>query len=118
VKNKRVPLLTETYDLLLEEARKRKYVLKLFISGNTPQSARAIINILEICETHLQGRYQLEVIDIHQQNELVKKEQIIAVPTLIKYQPLPYKKIVGDLSKKERVLIGLDLIQFDGKDSA
>ncbi len=93
------------------------YILRLYIAGNTPQSARAIVNIREICETHLKGRYQLEVIDIHQQAALAKGEQIIAVPTLIKYLPLPLKKIIGDLSKTDRVLFGLDIreVAEDGK---
>lgn len=101
--------ITEEFEKLAAQANNLSYILRLYIAGNTRQSAQAIINIREICETHLKGRYQLEVIDIYQQSALAKGEQIIAVPTLIKYLPLPLKKIIGDLSKTDRVIFGLDL---------
>ncbi len=85
------------------------YVLRLYVAGNTSRSTDAIINIRNICETHLKGRYRLEVIDIYQQPKLAKGEQIIAVPTLIKYLPFPLKKIIGDMSRTEQVIFGLDL---------
>jgi circadian clock protein KaiB len=75
----------------------------------TPRSARAIANIQEICEEHLKGRYALEVIDIYQQPVLARGDQIVAVPTLLKKLPLPLRRLIGDLSDRERVLIGLDL---------
>jgi circadian clock protein KaiB len=75
----------------------------------TPRSLTAIDNIHEICETHLQGRYDLQVVDIYQQPELARTAEIIAAPTLIKQLPLPLRKILGDLSETEKVLIGLDL---------
>ena len=75
----------------------------------TPRSTRAVENVRTICEEHLQGRYELEVIDIYQQPTLAKGEQIIAAPTLIKKLPLPLRRIIGDMSSTERVLIGLDL---------
>lgn len=85
------------------------YVLRLYVTGTTPASARAVANIKKICEEHLQGRYELEVIDIYQQPEIAEKEQIIAVPTLIKKLPPPLHRIIGDLSDTARVLAGIDL---------
>lgn len=86
-----------------------RYVLRLYVAGATAKSARAIANIKAICEEHLQGRYQLEVIDIYQQPEATRDEQVIAAPTLIKELPRPLRRLVGDLSKEDRVLVGLDL---------
>jgi circadian clock protein KaiB len=85
------------------------YVLRLYVAGVTPRSVQAIENVKAVCETHLQGQYQLEVIDIHQQPALAKGDQIIAVPTLLKKLPAPLRTLIGDLSDVERVLIGLDL---------
>lgn len=85
------------------------YILRLYIAGRTPRSVDAITNIKKICEEHLQGRYELEVIDLYQQPQLAQGEQIIAVPTLIKKLPLPLRRIIGDMSNTERVLVGLDL---------
>ena len=86
-----------------------KYVLRLYVTGLTPNSTRAIANIKALCETHLEGRYDLRIIDIYQKPALAKGEQIIAAPTLIKKLPLPLRRLVGDLSKEDRVLFGLDL---------
>ena len=93
----------------LKRKAKEKYLLKLYISGITPRSTTAIGRIKRICETHLTGRYELEVIDIYQQPLLAKGEQIVAAPTLIKKLPLPLRRIIGDMSNEGRVLIGLDL---------
>ena len=87
------------------------YRLRLFVSGSTPKSAPAIQNIRALCEERLQGRYDLEVIDIYQHPEQIKQEQIVVTPTLVKKLPLPIRKIVGDLSDKQRVLVGLDLVR-------
>jgi circadian clock protein KaiB len=87
----------------------KKYVLRLYVTGATSRSRRAILNINAICNECLQGRYDLEVIDIHQKPSLAKDEQILAAPTLIKHLPLPLRRIIGDLSDRERVLFGLDL---------
>lgn len=89
------------------------YVLRLYVTGVTPNSVRALANIKRICEEHLQGRYQLEVIDLYQQPELAATEQIIAAPTLIKELPLPLRRVIGDMSNSERVLVGLDLRRKD-----
>ncbi len=107
--NKKELTTTERFEKLLVEQKNATYVLRLYVAGNTSKSAQAIINIKDICESRLKGRYMLEVIDIYQQASLVKGEQIIAAPTLIKYLPLPLKRVIGDLSKTERVIFGLDL---------
>jgi circadian clock protein KaiB len=86
-----------------------RYVLKLYVAGVTPRSAVAIKSVTAICEQHLRGRYELEVIDIYQRPTLAKGEQILAAPTLIKQLPLPLKKIIGDMANEQKVLIGLDL---------
>jgi circadian clock protein KaiB len=88
-----------------------RYHLRLFVAGTTPRSARAIRNIRAICEDNLQGRYDLEVVDIYQHPEQIKPEQIVVIPTLVKEQPLPLRKMIGDLSNKEQVLIGLDIVR-------
>ena len=88
-----------------------RYILRLYVTGMTSRSARAVKNLQTICDEYLGGRYDLEVIDIYQQPVLVKGEQIIAAPTLIKKLPLPMRRIVGDMSNRERVLVGLDLVR-------
>ena len=97
---------TEVFE---QSVRKPRYVLRLYVSGTTPKSLRAIVNLRKIFEEHLKGRYELQVIDIYQQPVLAKGEQIIAAPTLIKKLPLPLRKLIGDMSSPERVLLGLDL---------
>lgn len=86
-----------------------RYVLRLFVSGMTPRSARAVAAIRSICEEHLAGRYDLEVIDIYQHPELATADQVIAAPTLVKKLPEPLRRLIGDLSDTERVLVGLGL---------
>jgi circadian clock protein KaiB len=90
-------------------SRQAMYVLRLYISGSTSKSAQAIENIKRVCEEHLKGRYDLEVIDIHQQAHLARDEQIVAVPTLIKRLPPPLRRLIGDMSNREKLLFGLDL---------
>jgi circadian clock protein KaiB len=85
------------------------YILKLYVAGLSPKSATAIANINRICEDNLQGRYQLDVIDLYQQPQLAEGEQIIAIPTLIRKLPQPLRRVIGDLSNTERVLVGLDI---------
>jgi len=91
------------------KAESNRYVLRLYVAGQTPKSVNAITNIRTICEENLKGRYVLDVIDLYQQPLLAQGEQIIAVPTLIKKLPLPLRRIIGDMSNTERVLVGLDL---------
>ena len=86
-----------------------RYVLRLYITGTTPHAMRAIANIRKICEEHLHGRYDLEVVDITQHPTLAAGEQIIAAPTLIKKLPLPLRRFIGDMSHTEKILLGLDL---------
>jgi circadian clock protein KaiB len=86
-----------------------QYLLRLYVTGMTARSRRAVENVRRICEAHLQGRYELEIIDVYQQPVLAKGDQIIAAPTLIKKLPLPLRRIIGDMSSTERVLLGLDL---------
>ena len=88
------------------------YLLKLYITGASPNSAKAVINIKKICEEFLKNRYKLEVIDIYQQPLLAASEQIIALPLLIKSFPLPAKRMIGNMSDKVKVLKGLDLIEI------
>jgi len=90
------------------------YVLRLYVTGMTPRSERAVRNLQAICDEYLEGRYDLDVIDIYQQPILTKGEQIVAAPTLIKKLPLPMRRIIGDMSDRERVLLGLDLVRTRG----
>ena len=90
-------------------SRQAKYLLRLYVNGSTVKSERAVENIKRVCEQHLKGRYDLEVVDIYQQAKLARDEQIVAVPTLIKRLPLPLRRLVGDMSNLEKVLFGLDL---------
>jgi circadian clock protein KaiB len=86
-----------------------QYVLRLYVTGMTPRSITAIENIKRICEEHLQGRYELEVVDVYQHPEAAKEAQLLAAPTMIKHLPLPLRRFVGDMSDKEKILVGLDL---------
>lgn len=86
------------------------YVLRLFVTGTTARSARAISNLRRVCEERLHGEYTLEVVDLYQSPQLATEHQIVAVPTLIKVLPLPLRRIIGDLANLERVLAGLDLM--------
>jgi circadian clock protein KaiB len=100
---------SEAFEPALEETEKGVYVLRLYISGLTPNSQRAVENVRKICAEHLEGRYQLEIIDIYQQPILAKQRQILAAPTLVKEQPLPLRKFIGDMSKTEKILSFLDV---------
>jgi circadian clock protein KaiB len=91
------------------QPRHERYLLRLYVTGMTPRSTNAIDRVKAICEEHLAGRYELEVIDIYQQSALARVAQIIATPTLIKELPRPLRRLVGDLSDRQRVLLGLDL---------
>jgi circadian clock protein KaiB len=86
--------------------------LRLYIAGETPHSIRAFKKIKEICETYLKGRYELEVIDIYENPELMEEEQVVAIPTLIKKLPPPLQKFIGDMANTEKILIGLDLLPY------
>jgi circadian clock protein KaiB len=101
---------TRDFEKATEKNREEKYVLRLYVAGMSPRSVRAIENIRKICEENLKGRYELDIVDVYQQPEYAKKEQLLAAPTLIKKLPLPLRRLIGDMSNKERILIGLDLV--------
>jgi circadian clock protein KaiB len=90
------------------------YKLRLFITGSTPRSTRAIENLRRICQENLQGRYNLEVVDVYQDPDATRELQVIATPTLVKVLPEPLRRIIGDLSDRDRVLAGLDLTPARG----
>ena len=101
---------TEAFEKLVAGSpAEERYVLRLYVTGMTQRSTEAFSTIKALCEERLQGRYELEVIDIYQHPQLAIDEQIIAVPTLVKKLPAPLRRLVGDLSDTERVLLGLDL---------
>ena len=85
------------------------YNLRLYVAGQTPKSITAIANLKKLCEKHLMGRYTIEVIDLMKDPALAQRDQIIAIPTLIRHLPEPLKRIIGDLSNAEKVLVGLDI---------
>ena len=94
---------------MLQPSEAETFLLRLYVAGQTPRSMGALSNLKTICEDTLQGRYELEVIDLLQTPALASGDQILAVPTLVRRLPTPIKKIIGDLSNRERVLVGLDL---------
>ena len=101
---------TERFERALAQPEQNgHYVLRLYVTGMTPRSTEAIASIKAICEEHLEGRYDLEVIDIYKHPELASAEQIIAAPTLVKKLPAPLRRLIGNLAQKERVLAGLNL---------
>src|SRR5215471_12262144 len=100
---------TDVFENLLATSLHERYVLRLYVTGMTPRSQQAIAAIKAICEKHLKGRYDLEVIDIYQHPTQTKDEQIVAIPTLVKQLPAPLRRLIGNLSDEERVLVGLDL---------
>jgi circadian clock protein KaiB len=99
----------EEFEAFQENFEPEHYILRLYITGMTPNSKRAVENIKKICEEHLHGKYLLEIIDIYQQPQLAEGDQIFAAPTLIKKLPSPLKKLIGDMSNTEKVLLGLDI---------
>jgi len=89
---------------------KEQWTLKLYVAGQTPKSILAFSNLTKICEEHLKGKYQIEIIDLLENPQLAKGDQILAVPTLVRKLPQPLKRIIGDLSNTEKVLVGLDIL--------
>jgi circadian clock protein KaiB len=100
---------TDAFEKALKDDQAKRYVLRLYVTGSTSRSVRAIRNLRKICEEHLQGRYELEVIDIYQQPELAQDADIMVTPTLVKKLPLPLRKFIGDLSDLDQVLKGMDI---------
>jgi circadian clock protein KaiB len=93
----------------VRQRKKQKYLLRLYVTGTTAKSLRAIANVRRICEEHLSGNYDLEVVDIYKNLPLARGDQVIAAPTLIKRVPAPLRRLIGDMSDEARVLAGLDL---------
>lgn len=108
-KKTKIKNATKEFDISIADKSPDKYILRLFITGTTSRSVLALSNLKKICEEYLEGKYELEVIDLYQNPSLAKEEQIIAAPTLLKKLPLPFRRIIGDMSDKEKVLMGLDL---------
>ncbi|HEY9851923.1 MAG TPA: circadian clock KaiB family protein [Leptolyngbyaceae cyanobacterium] len=102
--------VSASFEQALANQDKHQYRLRLYIAGTTPRSMLAIQSLKSLCETYLQGRYELEVIDIYQASEQIKSDNIVAIPTLIKQLPLPLRRVIGDLSNTEKVLLGLDIL--------
>ncbi|HVN71923.1 MAG TPA: circadian clock KaiB family protein [Desulfomonilia bacterium] len=100
-----------TFEKALQNARDKHYLLRLYITGTSPRSMRAIGNIKKICEENLKGRYELEIIDVYQQPDVATDKMIVALPTLVKELPQPLRRLIGDLSNKKQVLAGLDIIR-------
>ncbi|HSE53786.1 MAG TPA: circadian clock KaiB family protein [Gemmatimonadales bacterium] len=92
-----------------KKPREKAWALRLYVAGQTPKSVAALGNLKRLCETHLAGRYRIEIIDLLKNPRLAAGDQILAVPTLVRKLPVPIKKIIGDLSNEERVLVGLDV---------
>lgn len=94
---------------LSDEPRADFWDLKLYVAGQTPKSVAALANLKKFCEEHLQGKYRIEVVDLVENPRLARSDQILAIPTLVRRLPSPIRKIIGDLSNNERVLVGLDV---------
>ncbi len=103
----------DAFEEAIKELREAHYTLRLYVIGNTPRSSQAIQNIQKVCQEHLAGRYELEVIDVFQQPGLAREAQIIATPTLIRQLPMPLRKLVGDMADEKRLLVGLDILAKD-----
>ena len=93
----------------MEEVKEELYELRLYVAGQTPKSVTALTNLKRYCEEHLQGKYKIEIIDLLKNPQLAEGDQILAIPTLVRKVPLPVRKIIGDLSDTEKVLVGLDI---------
>ena len=102
--------VTEEYERALERKKTEHYVLRLYIAGNNLRSQIAVENVKKICEDNLKGRYDLEIIDIYQDRTKNPVDLVLAAPTLIKKLPLPLRRVIGDMTVKEKVLVGLDLV--------
>jgi circadian clock protein KaiB len=102
--------VTAEYEAALLKRKTDHYVLRLYIAGNNPRSQAAVENVKKICEEYLKERYELEVIDIYQDRTKNLVDLVLAAPTLIRKLPLPLRRVIGDMSRKEKVLVGLDLV--------
>jgi circadian clock protein KaiB len=103
------------FEQAIAQSPEARFVLRLYVSGMTTRSRQAIDNIRQLCEEHLPGRYDLEIIDIYQQPALAKEGQVIAAPTLVKTLPLPLRKVIGDMSDPGRIMVVLGIVPPEGK---
>jgi circadian clock protein KaiB len=94
----------------MKKEKEESWELKLYVAGKTPRSVAALSNLKRYCEEHLKGRYKLEVIDLIENPQLAEGDQILAIPTLVRKVPEPIRKIIGDLSNEEKVLVGLNIV--------
>jgi circadian clock protein KaiB len=94
----------------METEARKKWNLRLYVAGQTPKSVTALANLKRICDEHMNGEYAVEVIDLMENPQLARRDQIVAIPTLVRELPSPLKRIIGDLSNTERVLVGLDVV--------
>ncbi len=100
----------------MKNGARRTWRLRLYVAGQTPKSITALANLKRLCEGHLDGRYRIEVIDLVKQPHLARRDDIVVIPTLVRTLPQPIRKIIGDLSNVERVLLGLDVLPRDDED--
>ncbi len=94
----------------MKNGARRTWRLRLYVAGQTPKSIAALANLKRLCEGHLAGRYRIEIVDLLKQPQLARRDEIIVIPTLVRQLPPPIRKIIGDLSNVERVLVGLDVL--------
>ena len=99
----------------MKNGARRTWRLRLYVAGQTPKSIAAVANLKHLCEGHLAGRYRIEVVDLLSQPHLARRDDIVVVPTLVRKLPPPIRKIIGDLSNVERVLVGLDVLPQDAE---
>jgi circadian clock protein KaiB len=97
-------------------AKEKTWQLRLYVAGKTPKSVMALRNLEQYCEKHLRGNYKIEIIDLLVKPQLAEGDQIFAIPTLVRKVPEPIRKIIGDLSNEEKVLVGLNIVPFDNKE--
>ena len=97
----------------MKNGARRTWRLRLYVAGQTPKSITALANLKRLCETHLAGQYHIEVVDLVRQPQLARRDDIVVLPTLVRQLPPPIRKIIGDLSNVERVLVGLDVVSHD-----
>ena len=102
--------VTAEFEAALEQRKTEHYVLRLYIAGNNLRSQMAVENVRKICEEYLKGRYTLEVVDIYQDHSRNPVDLVLAAPTLVRKLPLPLRRVIGDMTRKEKVIIGLDLV--------
>jgi circadian clock protein KaiB len=97
-------------ETIIVDADAKKWNLRLYVAGQTPKSIVALANLKRICDEHMNGQYKIEIIDLMENPQLAQRDQIVAIPTLVRELPSPLKRIIGDLSNTDRVLVGLDVV--------